>query len=190
MNGLFSDAATRLSKEMAVEGGEVRYADHEYVREGLQAFLLARFPALGADELLDVVDESLERLLRESRRQGPLEYPGAWLFRVASRQAIDRLRRDRGAPLHDADALLEDDQLAALIDRNATRGVIEEGFRRAYRERDHVAVRVVSSWLDLATASGEAPPSRAVADLIGYSHTTVNEALARFRSYIADTLAA
>jgi DNA-directed RNA polymerase specialized sigma24 family protein len=189
MTGSVSEAARRLSAYFASAGSEPSAADHERVRAALQMFLLAQFPALGAAELLDVVDETVARLLEASREQGrSLEHPSAWLFTVARREAIDRLRRDRSEPLEEGHLVEDDDRLAALIDRNASRTVIEGAFRRAYAANDHVAVRVVMAWLDTAEAVGSEPSSRTLAEEIGYSHTTINEALARFRGYVADEL--
>lgn len=189
MSESISAAARRLSASFASAGAEPPAGDHEQVRTALQTFLLAHFPTLGADELLDVVDETLARLLRASRdRGGPLEHPGAWLFTVARRESIDRLRRDRSEPLEIGDLIDDDDALAALIDRNASRTVIEGAFRHAYAASDHVAVRVVMTWLDTAQATGAEPSSRALGEQIGYSHTTINEALARFRGYVAAEL--
>jgi DNA-directed RNA polymerase specialized sigma24 family protein len=161
-------------------------ADLELVRDSLHTFLLARFQRLGADDLLDVADEALFRLVEESRQQGrALDYPAAWLFRVASREAISRLRRPADSTGRE-EQVLNDDALAALIEANASRATVEHAFRRAVADSDHVAVQVVQAWLDLASELGVAPSSRAVANRIAYSHTTVNSALDRFRSYLAE----
>lgn len=189
MSESLSDVARRLSASFASAGAEPPAGDHEQVRAALQTFLLARFPVLAADELLDIVDEAVARLLQESRRQqAALEHAAAWLFVVARREAIDRLRRDRSGPLEPDDTVDDDDALAALIDRDASRTVIEGAFRRAYAANDHLAVRVVMAWLDTADATGAEPASRALAEQIGYSHTTINEALTRFRGYVAEEL--
>lgn len=186
MSRQLSEAAARLSAHFVAEEGEPPRADYEVVRDALQAFLLARFATLGPDELLDVADEALFRLFDESRRQGQaLANPSSWLFTVAARLAIDRLRA-AGKMAEGPDTQPDDDRLAGLLDEDASRWAVEAAFARAYAAGDHVCVRIVTVWLDLAAELGYAPSSREVAERVSYSHTTVNEALARLRRYLQD----
>jgi DNA-directed RNA polymerase specialized sigma24 family protein len=184
MSSSFSDSAKRLSTAFALDGLEVDRRDHERVREGLRRSLVSRFHTLGADELLDIVDEAVTRLLRESRRQSrALENPASWLVRTATNRAVDRTRilaherfpEDEG---HD------DDETARLIARVVDHDMLSNGIDTAIRRGDRVCVQVVTAWLDLATETGESPSSRAVGERCGYSHTTVNNALSRFQSYL------
>jgi hypothetical protein len=48
---------------------------------------------------------------------------------------------------------------------------------------------VVTVWLDMAQERGKEPSSRRVAERTGVSHTSVNQALRRFRSYFPDAAA-
>lgn len=183
MNHDYSDAAQRLS-ELSADGDDRAgdAADLELVRSTLETFLAVRYSSLGNDELLDLVDEAVARLFEQSRREGALERAGAWLFTVVRRLAIDRLRTLR----HDRTDVpcLSDDELARLIDRMATSRRVEVAFQRAGASQDHVCIRILKTWLDLAEELGAVPTSRDVALLTGYSHTTVNDALARFRRYL------
>jgi Sigma-70 region 2 len=189
MSDSFSAAAVRLCSSFLEDGPEPLPGDHERVRGALQVFLLARFPALGADELLDVVDETITRLVQTSREAAePLEHPAAWLFTVASRETIDRLRRQRSDAFDEEQPLEAEDELARLIDRDASRAVIEGAFARAYARADHTVVRIAKAWLDMAETIGGEPSSRVLAEDVGYSHTTINEGLARFRGYVAEEL--
>jgi DNA-directed RNA polymerase specialized sigma24 family protein len=185
MSGRVTEAAQRLSEHAARHGREqLSSTDVEAVRDALYAFLLARYRALGADEVLDVVDEALLRLVETSAEaEEPLEHAAAWLFTVAKNEALTRLRRLRTGDRMPPDEL-DDDELAMLLDADASRSMVEDGFRRATSAGDHIAIRVVGAWLDLAAELGEAPSSRLVAARSGYSHTTVNDALGRFRSYL------
>jgi hypothetical protein len=80
----------------------------------------------------------------------------------------------------------DDDETARLLDRAAGKQSIQLGIEEAIRAGDSVAVHVVTEWLDLAEETGETPPSRTVAERCGCSHTTVNQALTRFRGYLPD----
>jgi hypothetical protein len=180
----FKTAAMRLSAHFA--GGPAHTAEEDFktVRDGLDAFLLSRFEALGADELLDLVDGAITALLEQSQELGkPLDHAGAWLFRVAGNAAIDRLRRTHDFSML-ADPPRDDDALAALLDRDASGRSVKAALAHAVRLGDHLCVRVITEWLDIAEELGDAPASRTVAERVGCSHTTVNDAKARFAEYL------
>ncbi|MYR60391.1 hypothetical protein GTY54_30535, partial [Streptomyces sp. SID625] len=50
----------------------------------------------------------------------------------------------------------------------------------AHRAGDHLVLEVVAAWLDLAAETGAVPGSRAVAERVGVSKTSVANALKRF----------
>jgi hypothetical protein len=145
-----------------------------------------------ADDLAQDLLMRILELAREGRGER-IARPGAFLWVMARNAAMDRVRRARHAPrLSDAptgppDRPSDDDAIARLLDRAASSDAIARALRAAVADDDHLAVRVVAAWLDLADERGEAPTSREVAPRAGVSHTTVNHALARFRAYLAGT---
>lgn len=184
MSSAFSESAKRLSVAFAMDGHEVARRDHEHVREGLRRSLVSRFHTLGADELLDIIDETIARLLRESRRQsGALDNPAGWLVKTAHNRAVDRMRSLAREQLAQEDRH-DDDESARLISRVADHDMLSQGIETAIRCGDRVCVHVVTAWLDLASETADSPSSRAVGKRCGCSHTTVNDALSRFRSYL------
>jgi hypothetical protein len=82
----------------------------------------------------------------------------------------------------------DDDDVARLIDRVATRDTLQRAIAEAIRQSDHAGVQIVMAWLDLASETGESPSSRIVGERCGCSHTTVNNALGRFREYLTDVM--
>jgi DNA-directed RNA polymerase specialized sigma24 family protein len=184
MSDDFFESARLLSAGFALDGSPVDRSDYERVRSGLRRFLLVRYRTLGPDELLDIVDEAMLRLLRESRRQGrELQNPSGWLITVAGRLALDALGKLGGA-VDREHRTRDDDEIARMIDRAASKESLRVGIERAIAHQDRICVHVVTAWLDLAAETGKEPPSRDVGDRCGVSHTTVNNALARFRSYL------
>lgn len=177
------DTAQRLSKACAADGEQVDRGDFERVRSGLLAVLFAHFSSLGAAGLCDIADEALARLTAESRRQGrALEKAFAWLSRVATNLAIDELRRAREDELDDE--TMEDEHPARLVEKLERDDQVKRGLDIAIEKRDEVVVQVVTEYLDLARELDGFPSSRAVAKRCNYSHTTVQEALRRFRDYV------
>jgi DNA-directed RNA polymerase specialized sigma24 family protein len=153
------------------------------VRSGLLILLFVRYSYLGAAELCEIADEAVARLLEESRRQGrSLDNTSAWLRRTAKNLAIDRLRRHREEPLDNE--TLEDELSGRLLERFESNDQVKRGLAIAIEEGDEVAVHVVTDYLDIADEESGFPSSRAVAKRCGYSHTTVQDALKRFRRYI------
>lgn len=161
-------------------------ADHALVRETIERILFIRYRTLGPDEIFDVADEAITRLLRESRRRGaPLENPAGWLRTVAGNIAKEKLE-ELG---HFADSDVEpavDDETIAVISRAASHSSVADALKLAIADRDETTVRIISDWLDLQDELGRAPSSRQVGEKAGYSHTTVNQALARFGEYLAE----
>lgn len=145
------------------------------------------------DDAEEVAQEAIVQAYR--RDLGEIENLGAFLFWTARNRAIDRSRRARRragtetltASVEDVAAVshysAEDDGIAALIERDASGALVEHGLRAANAADDRLVVRVVAAWLELANETGEAPSSRDVAPRAGLSHTSVNQALSRFRDY-------
>lgn len=182
--GSFHECTERILK--LLEGGDQGAddaGDLATVLDGLSRFLAGRFQSLSSADIADIASESLVRLL-EASQAGRLDQersPAPYLTRIAHNLAVSRLRRGRDVELQQSHAPLADDDLARLLDAQATHERLQLALARAARAGDHVMLRVVKAWLSLAEAKGAAPPSREVAERLGVSHTTVNEALARLR---------
>jgi DNA-directed RNA polymerase specialized sigma24 family protein len=186
-NGSFSVAVVRLLEALQSEGPEAGNPDDlTVVLDGLSRFLRVRFPTLSNADVADIADESLLRLLEASRagRLDPARSPAPYLTRIAHNLAVSRLRQPLGLELEENLAEPDDDDLARLLDARATDERLKAALQRAAEAGDHMVIRVARVWLDLAQVGRAAPPSRDVAERLGVSHTTVNEALARLRGYL------
>ena len=162
--------------------------DLETVLGGLERFLAIRFPTLPASDAAEIASESLARLLvvNQEGRLDPARSPAPYLTRIAHNLAVSAMRRPTAtnAELDEAQHALADDEIAALLDARASSEMIRGALVQAVRVGDHVLVRVVRVWLELAESQGSAPASREVAERLGLSHTTVGEALKRLEKYL------
>lgn len=174
----FDESVARL-----VSDREPRPSDLVNVQRGLHRLLAVRFPQLSQDERAEIADEAIVRLVGQTRSgaSGVIRNPAAFLSRVARNLALDRARRQEPVPLSE-DVADSDDAIAALLDHDATASSVEAAMQAAITAGDHIAVRVVAAWLNLAAEQGH-PSSREVAARADTSHTTVNEAMRRFRGY-------
>ena len=141
----------------------------------------------------DAAQEIMLKIISLGDALPDIDKPAAYLTRAARNRAIDELRRRRrgGEDIELTPVLAErlpahDDRIAALLADTVTAEVVRQAMRSAVLAHDHLVLRVVSSWLDVADELGEAPVSRHVAERAGVSHTSVNQALRRFRQYFPD----
>jgi DNA-directed RNA polymerase specialized sigma24 family protein len=158
---------------------------------GVLGLWLAR-RGLSVQDREDVCSEALGRLVRAVRANDldPARPPGAWLRVVADHLALDVLRREsiRTGAAFDEGAHAprgEDDRLAALLDREASRQAVDEVLQRAAAEDRTTLVNVITTWRGLAQMNDEAPSTHQVADRLGVSHTTVGRALADMREMLS-----
>ena len=157
-------------------------------------YLLERSYGLSVSEAEETTQEVIVRVLelRLDPGEHPTEEirnPGAYLIRLARNRAIDHVRRRARSDVELSDELQgilpsHDDEIAAMLDATVTSALVRAAVRAASEAGDHVTLRVISTWLDLADELGEPPVSREVAERAGVSHTTVNHALKRFRAYL------
>jgi DNA-directed RNA polymerase specialized sigma24 family protein len=152
----------------------------------LRIYVARFFPSVDPD---DVVQGTLTRLLERSGRIEPVENAWAYLAGATRNAAIDALRartRRRQIPLDEApEPLSTDESLAQLIERDATHASIVESLRAGVVAGDELLVRVVTAWLDFADEFERAPTTREIAPRVGVSHTSVAQALGRFRRILA-----
>jgi RNA polymerase sigma factor (sigma-70 family) len=142
----------------------------------------------------DVCSEALGRLIK-AVREGELDRerpPGAWLRVVADHLALDVLRRERiraGTPFDEQAHAprSEDDRLAALLEREASRSDVDRALEQAAKEGRTIVVNVITTWRGLERMNHEPPSNREVADRLGVSHPTVGRALAAFGKLLAPT---
>lgn len=138
-----------------------------------------------------IAQEAVMRVFDRMRAhaEADVQYPARLLRVIAHRLAVDQIRsgwvrQTELVPTDVLDQSSDDDAVAALLSREATAQLVDCAMRRAAQQDDHMVVRSVAVWLDLAERSGAAPTTRQVAARAGISHTSVGRALARFRAYL------
>jgi DNA-directed RNA polymerase specialized sigma24 family protein len=191
----FDAAASRLFAALQ-DGSAVSGEDYAAVSRWLVRWLERAFDFSRPDSE-EATQEVLLRVAELAQASRPaidaVERPGAYLMRLARNHAIDRTRRAARRDIalsEELSAVLpgHDDAIAALLDATATTAAVRAAMRAAGQAGDRVARQVVRAWLDLAEEVGAAPSSREVGRRVGVSHTTVNHALERFKSFFpADT---
>jgi RNA polymerase sigma factor (sigma-70 family) len=143
------------------------------------------FPELDADE---IVQEVIVRLIERRQNVAPskIENPSGYLLAMTRNAAIDAIRagsRRRQPQLdHPSDQFSSEDEIAGLIDRDATHAALLAALRIHIHAGDTLVVPIVTAWLDTAEELGHAPSTREVAARAGVSHTSVAQALVRFRA--------
>jgi RNA polymerase sigma factor (sigma-70 family) len=187
---VFDAAATRFLD--AVRGvGRIEPEDVKVISTRLARQLqgVRGLTELEAEEAAqDVVLRIIELAEDDGEALAGIRNAGAYLTRLARNRAIDHLRRSARKDISLSDELSatlpsHDDAVAALLDSSASAATVRAAMRRAVEHDEQLTLRVVTTWLDLADELDEAPTSRQVADRVGVSHTSVNQALKRFRSY-------
>jgi hypothetical protein len=195
------DASVEELLVVLVDGegrGELGSGDVAAITLGLSRFLAARFPGLRDPD--DAASEALTRFV-EAAHEGRVDRalrPAAYLTRIARNAAIDRLRHEAfvdvvaepvAAGTATASPMADEDAIVRLLDSDATCELVSEGIGAANRAGDHTVVRIVTWWVDMAQSLSRAPTSREVGIRAGVSHTTVREALTRFRGYLPERAA-
>lgn len=168
--------------------------DYRLVSTTLERF--ARGFRLSDDEAQDVVAGVLAETLGRTSMEtdDEVRQPGAFLFWTTRNRVMDRLRRASRHPTEplDDESLErgrgwyseEDDAIARLLERSANTEMIRTALQIAVAKNDQVVARVVAVWLELAEELGREPTSREVGPAADTSHTTVSNALRRFKTYL------
>lgn len=162
------------------------------VRALLTRWIGRSVSGIEASELSDIADEALlraylaiqERRLDVTRADAP-----GYVLTTARRIAYDRYTRERSTPVDPGDLsqvgpAYDADAIAALVERSANLATIQAAVRHAIDARELVTVRVVATWLDLASLTGARPSFRDVAQKVGLSHTAVRKHWIRFREHL------
>lgn len=180
----FDQAAARVFASL-VDGQRQRSEDLNEVRRALQA-LLMRY-RLSETDAQDGAQEILASIFAHGPTVVNVHNPAAYLTRLARNRAIDEFRRSRRQDVSMPDEFVdmaEDDRTSALLDASVTAANVERALNAAHAAGDQIGVRIVGTWLDLAQKNGVEPSSREVGRGAGVSHTSVNQALKRFRNYL------
>jgi DNA-directed RNA polymerase specialized sigma24 family protein len=165
-------------------------AETRAVEEVLTLWLRRR--GLTDQEREEVVNDAVMRLIDMAGRGrlDPGRPAGALLRVIADHLAIDALRRrarTSGTPFDEAvhGGAVDDESLSALLDRSAASADVRRALRACADEGRHELVRVITNWIALAAATGDAPTTREVAERVGVSHMTVQRALTAFGERLA-----
>lgn len=166
--------------------------DYRIVATTLERF--ARKFRLSDDEAEEIVAGVLaETIGRTAAGEVQVRQPAAYLFWTTRNRVLDRLRHASRHPTQSLDERFEerndwysdeDDAIVRMLEHSATTEIVEGALRAAIAAGDVVVARVVSVWLELAEELGREPTSREVAPEADTSHTTVNNALRRFKRYL------
>jgi hypothetical protein len=184
----FSDAVTALVNSATDDRA---FSDVDSLAEIYRGLAPIRrvFPTIGTEAWEDLFDEAVLRFwkaCREGRVQQERN-PAGYLVRIARNLAIDHIRSRSKEPVDHKvqDVAAIGDTIATTVDATAGRQAVEAGLRAAWEAQDDTVVRVVLAWLEVAAAQpGAIPSSRKVGEVIGMSHTAVNDAMGRFKRYL------
>jgi DNA-directed RNA polymerase specialized sigma24 family protein len=169
---------------------EALAAAMSYVTEQLPLLLSRRIKVENRDPQ-DVAQEALARFVRAAGagRVHPDHSPAGYLLTIAMnvvrddiKSAVPTVSLSEAFPARETDI----DHLSRLLDRLASADSVRRALALAYQNGDRIALDVVRAWLDLAHQLGEAPSSRAVAEEVGVSKSTVANVLERFKGYLAE----
>ncbi|MGW4217146.1 hypothetical protein ACWEJZ_09030 [Streptomyces bacillaris] len=161
-----------------------------HVTSSLPRMISARVREAGL-EPQDVAQQALERFIpaASTGRVDPEGAPAGYLMTIAMNVVRDALRRgpdpiplDSRAPAFDAEV----NPVTKLLDELASADSVRSALTLAHAQGDQMVLDVIAAWLDLAHRNGMEPTSRAVAQEVGISKTTVANALLRFRRYLGE----
>jgi DNA-directed RNA polymerase specialized sigma24 family protein len=131
--------------------------------------------------------------MSRSERLRDVQAESAWsyLLAAARNSALDAIRTRKRRQEVQVDVLPDqtqsaDDAVAGLIDRDATNARVLAALRAGIEAGDDLTVPIITTWLDLADELDRAPSTREVASRAGVSHTTVAQALKRFRAVLQE----
>jgi DNA-directed RNA polymerase specialized sigma24 family protein len=188
----YAEASQRLVVAL-LQQADPTAEDLQVVLLRLEDELARRFRSLGVNDRNDIVGDTLMAVVGavQEKKINLAHNPGGYIWRIAERRALDRLRRPAEVPLEEAIPPSygpDDDAIAARLDSRARASHVQRALDLARRENDHRVNRTVSQWLVLAQKNGAAPSTREVAASLDVSHDTVARHLQQFRDYLARVL--
>ncbi|HET6571311.1 MAG TPA: sigma-70 family RNA polymerase sigma factor [Solirubrobacterales bacterium] len=177
-----------LAQRSSPDGGDLGI-----VLGHLEEELSGRFRTLSLADRNDVVGDTLMSVVgaAQNGKIDPESKPGGYIWRIAERRALDRLRGPTEVPLEAADAPsfpAEDDAIAARLDERARGKDVYLAMRLARADGNHRINRLVSEWLVFAQERQRAPSVRDLAERMGISHDTVARHLKIFAGYLERVL--
>jgi DNA-directed RNA polymerase specialized sigma24 family protein len=176
------------ARRVLVDRINARSADPESIavlRADLRRALSLRFPQLDPDDLAQI---TLLRLLYGKSVPGAAAVgnPRAYAHRIARNAALDALKarsRRRESDLDEAaERAAPFDAITALVDHSVSHAQVVSAMRRLIQGEEARVVRIITLWLDVAEEIGRTPSTRVVAARGRVSHTSVANALKRFRA--------
>jgi DNA-directed RNA polymerase specialized sigma24 family protein len=193
----FTSQCTVIARMLRDGDGDLEQAQEEALASALRHVqselprLLSRRVSVEGEDPEDIAQEALRRFLTAvaAGRVDPDGSPAGYLMTIAMNVVRDSLRgKPNPVPIADFSPAPEADvdQVTQLLDGLASADMVRKALARAHADGDQMILEVVSTWLDFAAQLGSAPPSRAVAEEVGISKSTVANALARFKGYLEE----
>jgi DNA-directed RNA polymerase specialized sigma24 family protein len=189
----FDAACAQLVRDLAA-GTPVTEGVLEVVRHGLNTRLATHMPALAQQNRADVVSESLLRLHKAVRagRVDPDLSPAGYLWITTRHAAVDDLRAHWRREVPDSQTaesrpegeVADDDDIARLLEHDATRSLVVAAMRLARADGKHELNAHISQWLELAEHLGYSPTTREAGDALGVNASTISRALQEFGEYL------
>jgi DNA-directed RNA polymerase specialized sigma24 family protein len=186
-----ADPLAAFAESIAGGTAEIDPETAHAARQALHRHLARRFPSISSDDLDDVSNEAVARIVEKSLA-GALHThpnPAAYLQVTADRIALDHLRSARrtrevltSTSVEFGEVALTDDG-AAAFDRRATAEMVRDVLRHLEHDDDAVLFRIATYILDEVQRTGLMPSNRQTARACAMSHTAVAKALRRLRAY-------
>jgi DNA-directed RNA polymerase specialized sigma24 family protein len=135
----------------------------------------------------DIVQDPMVHLMQSGGRAAAPEIRSAWAYlrTIAENQRVDAYRRGKRqvavTPLIDLNAESIRDDVARLLDRNASQTTVIRALAHHRHLGDVLTLRVITEWLNLAEQLEKLPSNRAVAERAGTTHPTVRARLDDFK---------
>lgn len=190
-----SDQLGSAALVLAVSGSpDAQSAAYLYMSRILRSYIRYRWPAFTADDIEDIVTDTVLKTTDRATRSidDIAKWPGGgYVIQTAYTTAVDKWRRlhrrqEREEPVDQAilaEVLISDDDIAARFEQSETARSMVLALQRVRKAEDHMTFRVVTAALDETEAEGRPPSNRKLAERLGLSHTSVNAAMKRFRTY-------
>lgn len=181
---------SRLINELATTPDLVSSASFDRGFRQIRA-RLERYGSLSSEDADDIASYVFIKLADRVKKHGPL-LTDAYVYATARHAMIDHLRRGRNrarelpVPTEDLAAyeLASDDAVSSAFEATETAATVVAALQKARLAGDQTAYLIVTTALNETQRLGKRPSNRQLAQQLQVSHTTVNNALNRFREYL------